>query len=425
MKTYTTIERQPTAIPIEEVVGAKGTVDIFPEVKQKGYFELDFQKGKLVVVSGKFIGHIPLNADVLIDVRPKVGVGRLGRILERAQEPLKCLDFYRRAYKTEEIQADSIFEVLVRALIAAVREVAQEGVLREYTRREEDLSTVRGRIRGLDTIRRLHSRGLFSRVSCRYYDLAIDHPLNRLIKYALWYSARHLIAKGAKDKKLPRELSGLYQYFDPVPLDLSMQFIDEARSYLAKRHLPSIRSYYLSACDAAFAVISDSGLDLLGEGRDIHLASFLVDMETVFEQYVRNVLKEAPLILEDGLSVLDGNSEAKDWLFGDTKVHEAKPDIVVKRDAEVRLIGDVKYKPKLSEHDRYQVISHALSYGARRSFIVMPAETTKDEGMERIGRVGSAASGIDLYVYRINLEADDLSAEEMTLANAVRGLAAP
>ena len=54
----------------------------------------------------------------------------------------------------------------------------------------------------------------------------------------------------------------------------------------------------------------------------------------------------------------------------------------------------------------------------------MPAETKKDVGMERIGRVGSVGSGIDMYVYRINLEADDLGAEEMTLANAVRALAA-
>jgi 5-methylcytosine-specific restriction enzyme subunit McrC len=202
-----------------------------------------------------------------------------------------------------------------------------------------------------------------------------------------------------------------------------MEFIGEARNYLENHRLPSIRSYYLEACDAALAVVSDSGLDLLGEGRNIHLASFLVDMETVFENYVRNVLKEALPVANSELSVLDGNNEGKGWFYSDNKGHPAKPDLVLRSGKTVPMIGDVKYKAKLSEHDRYQVVAHALSFGAPIACIVMPTIQGETSGLERLGKVGTDRN-VELFLYRINLETQDLGSEEVKMQDAICSLCA-
>jgi 5-methylcytosine-specific restriction enzyme subunit McrC len=421
VKTYSAIERLPTSIPVSDVLAADGSLNIFAEVREKGYFELDFRKSQLVIVGGKYIGHIPLNPSVLIEIKPKIGIARLTQILERAHEPLKCLNFYRRTYKTDEVAGDTIFEVLVKAFAFSVRKIAAEGLLREYLPEQKDLTNIRGRINALDTARRLHTRGLLTQANCRYFRLSPENALNKLIKYAIWYSAKHLVSRESKNKDLRSELADLFTYFDSVPLDLSMSFMDDARSYLASKRIPAIRSYYMEACDAAFAIVSDSGLDLLGEGRDIHLASFLIDMETVFEQYVRNVLKDAAVLRGAGLKVLDGNKEGRGWFFSDTRNHEAKPDLVVKRERAVELIGDMKYKPKIHEQDRYQVVAHAMSFDAKKALIVMPSEDGTESRLERLGTVGTR-QGLELFIYRINIGGEDLSAEEEKLCAAINDL---
>lgn len=423
MKTFTAFERQPTSIPISEVLAPNGALEIFPEVHSKGYFDLDFRGGELVLVSGKYVGHIPLNSRVLVDIRPKVGIVRLSQLLEKAHEPLQCLDFYKRAYKTDELRGDTIFEVLVRALVEAVKKIATEGVFKENVHVGGDLSTIRGRVNVIETVRRLNARGIQTRASCNYFEFQIDNAPNRLIKYALWYSGNHLATIKSENRVLRRELAELYRYFESVPLDVSMRFISRVRSYLSSRHIPSTRDYYLEACDIALAIISDSGLDLLGEGRDIHLASFLLDMESVFEQYIRNVLKDASPMVRSGRVVMDGNKEGRGWLFSDAKSHEARPDFFVKRNAVVEVLGDVKYKPRISEQDRYQVIAHSLSFGAQKALIVMPGANAEDSRLERLGKVGTNP-GVDLYVYRFNLEAQDLEPEEAKFADAVYALAA-
>jgi 5-methylcytosine-specific restriction enzyme subunit McrC len=420
VKTYATIERQPTEIPISDVLGESGAVEIFPEVREKGYFDLDFRAGKLIVVGGKYIGHIPLNARVLIDVRPKIGIARLAQVLERAHEPLRCLHFYRRKYKTDEFVGVTIFEVLVKALLASGRAIIAEGLLREYQVRESNVSSIRGRIDGLQTVRKNYARGIGTKAICRYFELGTDNPLNRLIKYAIWYSAQHLIKLGSTDTSLRKNLSELYEYFESVPLDHSMRFTNQIREYLETQRIPSTRAYYLEACDTALAIVSNSGLDLVAEGQDVMLSSFLVDMETVFENYVRNVLRNGEA--KFGINVLDGNGAARGWLFSDSTAHDAKPDLVLRHGERTLLIGDCKYKPRISEHDRYQVIAHALSFGAKRVCIVMPTGIGESSTQERVGKIGPSGFEIEMFVYRIDLQAADLTAEEDKMNEAVFGL---
>jgi 5-methylcytosine-specific restriction enzyme subunit McrC len=419
VKTFSTVERQPASIPISDVVDPTGGIEIFPEVRERGYFDVDLRGGRLVVVGGKFIGHIPLNSRVLIDVRPKFGIGRLAQILERAREPLRCLHFYRRQYKTDDFVGLTIFEVLVKALVATTRTIISEGLLRNYESRIANTSSIRGRIQTLQTARVNHARGIRTSAICTYFELDADNALNRLIKQALWYSASHLVRLGSTQPHLREQLDELYEYFAAVPLDASPDVGAIARFYLETRKIPFIRSYYVEACETALAILNNSGLDLLGEGTDVRLSSFLVDMETVFENYVRNVIRDRQS--DFNLTVLDGNQEGRGWLFADSNLYEAKPDLIVRNGA-ICLIGDCKYKTKLSEQDRYQVISHALSFGAPTVCAIIPAASAQESGLERVGRIGSGASAVEFFTYRVDLESADLGAEEARLVDAVFAL---
>jgi hypothetical protein len=69
------------------------------------------------------------------------------------------------------------------------------------------------------------------------------------------------------------------------------------------------------------------------------------------------------------------------------------------------LIADVKYKPKVSVRDRYQVISHAVSLGSPRAIIVLPAFAEGPESLPLKGQVHDTA-GIELYEYHLRIDSD-------------------
>ena len=81
---------------------------------------------------------------------------------------------------------------------------------------------------------------------------------------------------------------------------------------------------------------------------------------------------------------------------------------------------DAKYKDKATESDRYQIISHALSFGANKAILVMPLSERSASGLLRQGRIGEP--GIEIYEYYFNLENEDLESEEANYVQVIRDL---
>jgi len=69
-------------------------------------------------------------------------------------------------------------------------------------------------------------------------------------------------------------------------------------------------------------------------------------------------------------------------------------------------IGDVKYKEKTKEADRYQVIAHALSVKCNKAVLVYPATQGVEKGLVRIGSIGPNSSEIELFEYGFDLNGE-------------------
>ncbi len=93
---------------MSEVLSTTGALDILPDVKSKSYFEIDYRAGQLLLVAGKYVGLIPINSRVVIDVRPKVALKGLLRILNLAEEEIGSLEFFNRSYKEIPEQDDNV-----------------------------------------------------------------------------------------------------------------------------------------------------------------------------------------------------------------------------------------------------------------------------------------------------------------------------
>ena len=145
------------------------------------------------------IGMEWLDKDTALVVTPKCGM-----------EGLDWASMFARCFETEEGCEDGLGKIfgvdldappipdstmrnvltplIVFNFIGAVRRLVRRGLKRDTVTREENLHKVRGRIPFGQNYRRNVVTGRADRVYCRYAELSVDIPENRLIKRALVFS---------------------------------------------------------------------------------------------------------------------------------------------------------------------------------------------------------------------------------------------
>ena len=412
LRVIEAIERQQIAIPLREILGVDGAISFFPEIRDRGYFDIDFRGNELILVAGNFIGQIPLTSDLAINIKPKFPIFNLARIVGSANQPIRCLDFFRRTYVLEDEASDSLLEAIARSVVASLEDLEREGLYRIYKPVTERLNGIRGRLDASAYVRSTIGRGLSSQAVCSYYLFSVDTLLNRVIKRAIHKLGSDLAAQECRDTVLRRKLAHFSDFFDGVALDDDPYLVELARQYLEQHKIPDLRSYYLNILDVCFVVLGGKGVHLVEKIGPSSMHSFIVNMEDAFEQYVRQVLQKAAGLRAMSLPVLNGNSEGLSRLFVDNVKYAAKPDLVIGEVGATRALGDVKYKVKLSETDRYQLIAHSLAYGVKLCFIVTPSSEGLPSGATYVGTIGTHSS-IELHHYGLDLESADMAAEEM------------
>ena len=101
--------------------------------------------------------------------------------------------------------------------------------------------------------------------------------------------------------------------------------------------------------------------------RRVRLPSFIINLDAVF---IRNCLKSDLQGQTPGSQANDGNDAAHSKsLLNDNQKFTIKPDLILRRSADKPpfLIGDLKYKTKPNEDDRYQTLTHILSYQCNKA----------------------------------------------------------
>lgn len=392
---YTAREYQSTSIPIDEVL-VDGQFDIFPEVQGKGYFDVRFQGTRLVITAGKFVGFIPLNSRVVIDVRPKMPVANLLSILSSVKADLAEIDVLQREYATAEESPPQIIQALARAYCHALEGIEVAGLLKAYAPATSAGSSLKGRPDFNASIQRFWSRGVRHAAVSRHYELNADLSSNRLLRLA----CQVLLTQHRLSGMIKPFVSRL-SHFDELLERAGVLVTMPRRLDLVGDGSPA----YKKALRLAVMIVHRTGIELSANGAHIGLPSFLIDMETVFEQYMRGVLSRQL----SGCSVMDGNYDGAQPLFNDRRDPPANPDVVVRDESEVCfLIGEVKYKDKEKREDINQALAYASCYKCGAVVLMLPAERADDAGLQLIGRMDS----VTLYRYRFDLAATSLADEE-------------
>lgn len=420
MKVIEATERGQISIPIADVIESKGMFRFLEETKGKGYFDVDFKNGELVLVAGNFIGQIPITSDLAINVKPKVPISNLARLIGIANQPVRSLDFFRRRYRISSETAATINEAIAQSFATSLRDLHNEGVFRQYVTESARLSSLKGRPNVGVYLRRSVARGAPMRVPCVYHTFSADTPFNQVIKKAIVVIGDAIANGGTQKQSLIRELSHFHDLLESVRGDVDYRVIEKVKYDLAHVRLPLLREYYVQILDIALLILEGHGVELAGASGDRAMHSLVVNLEDAFENYLLQVLRSSAAIASAKLSVKSGNSEGMKSLFTDNNKYDAKPDYVIVGEEDAIVIGDAKYKTKVAETDRYQLISHALSYGASKAFFVTPRPSDSPAGPVKIGEIGPMS--LELYHYYFDVDAENLAEEETRFCEWIAGL---
>lgn len=421
-------EQGPVEIPLEDVLEPSGRVRLNPQIQRGDFFAVSLKAGKLSLRARGYIGYIPLTQDIVVHVRPRVPISNLTRLVNLSGTPPTPLTSIR-SYATTEEWTDSLLDIYAAALIDRVETILTAGLMREYVRREEVSSFPRGRVLVHQTNQKLRPRGIRHAAAIAWFDRTADIAVNRCIRYALWVLARRYIALTSQSKHqrpLHRRLNALFAVFGDVELDHTQSFL-ASPEVTGQRPLPTLRAYYRDALDVSRAIIEQRAVLIESPAGPLRLPSIVLNMNYVFEAYVRNVLRIYAETNGWPETVLDGNEEGKKDLFNERPSELATPDIVVSGpDGTARLVLEVKNVPVkdlFSERDAIdQTATYALSYRTTRAVLVHPRKSSfQTAGLRLLGVIDD----IEIYQYRFDLGATQIERQEELFGEAIARLLDP
>ena len=130
---YACEEHGEVDVSIGELL-TNGALDIYEEIANRGFFDINHRRGRLILRATKFVGLIPLSDRVAIHVRPKVPIANLAYMICRAGMAPDALKNVMRTYATADKNVDAP-EVLYRdAFLRALGALEKQGLLKQYVR---------------------------------------------------------------------------------------------------------------------------------------------------------------------------------------------------------------------------------------------------------------------------------------------------
>ncbi len=220
---------------------------------------------------GRKVGAVHVGG-VDVVVTPKVSIARLLFLLGYAIKP------HFRPEDVEGTEEQDLWPAVAETLCRHVERALGRGALQGYVTEDAALPLVRGRIRVADQIARWP--GTLLPIEVRYDEYSVDTPENRILRSALRRMLdvpRVPVATAARLRHLDARLDGVMSLLPGVSLP-------QWRS-------TRLNAHYHAALRVAELVLSHQSFEI-GPG-GLPIAAFVVDMATVFENFVGTALREA------------------------------------------------------------------------------------------------------------------------------------
>ena len=351
---------------------------------------------------GSTIGALELG-DLSVVIHPKLDISR---VLFLASYALGALKLREERFDFEK--AHTLVEALALALEAAARRAFARGLLHGYRTEEEALYTVRGRILVAEQIRRRF--GVPVPIEVRYDEFTEDILANRLVKAAAGLLGRMRI-------RSPRARAGLRWIGAMLGNVAPMRF---APSDVPAVTFDRLNAHYREVVGLARLILRHWAFEADRGGR--RAAGFLMNMNTVFQEFVTQALREELRVSAHTLRS-DDRLPRRIALDEDENIR-LKPDLTWWDGWACTFVGDAKYKNVTGERvpntDLYQLLAYATALDLPGGLLVY----ARGEAAERTYQVRNAGTRLEVVAVDLAGAIDELRASVGRVAARVRALRA-
>lgn len=330
---------------------------------------------------------------VVIEVRPKVPMSSVLFMVSYACDAASLF-----AERPEFAENDNLADIIAIMLARIVVHTTRRGLLNGYRTEDESLQAPRGRILFDE-----HNRRRFGNsppIEVRHDVFSPDILENRLLLAAL----RGMNSIGRRSDLAKRELFRAQGLLGGVS---TQQFRPSA---IPEVLFTRLNRHYLPAISLAVLVLRSASLDI-GHGGP-QGSAFLIDMNVVFERFVRTALRATV-----GLDVARFPERAPATFLDQAAIVPLKPDLCLVENQRITWIGDAKYKRLPSgaytNADLYQLLAYAVALNLAGGTLIYAA----DEGVRRAEHLVLEAGK------RLRVEALDLRAPPTAILRQVREVA--
>ena len=358
------------------------------------------------VTPGSTVGALEI-ADLSVAIRPKLDISR---VLFLASYAPGAFDLREERFDFKE--EHTLVEALALALEAAARRAFARGLLHGYRTEEEALHTVRGRILVAEQIRRRF--GVPVPIEVRYDEFTEDILANRLVKAAAGLLGRMRI-RSSRARAGLRWIGAMLGNVSPVRF---------ARSEVPEVAFDRLNAHYREVVALARLILRHWAFE--AERGGTRAAGFLMDMNTVFQEFVTEALR-------DELQVSELTLCSDKELSGQRRIYlddgddggeiRLKPDLSWWDGAICTFVGDAKYKRtddrSVPNADLYQLLAYATALDLPGGLLVY----ARGEADPATYRVRNAGTRLEVVAVDLGGSLDELRASIRRAGRAGAGAA--
>lgn len=333
-----------------------------------------WEPGAWEITAKQYVGVIVLD-DFRLIIEPKVSQKNLFYMLTYAYD----LPDFRRE-KADLDVGDDLFEFIVVIFLRQVEQLVRRGIYRAYITQKGNAPFLRGRLLLAE-----HLQQNAVRIQ-HFYQLTVEFTAdvleNQILKHTLWLLAQLDFHQPNMRQQIRRVASAFAEVsLAPIiPADCDRVLYTRLNAaYRSRINLARLLMQHLS---------------LEGRAGGIQFASYLFDMNKVFELFVARFL-ESHLAAHPSIQV---DIQPEIWLDDEQK-EQAIPDIILRIDGQRRVVLDTKYKvfdQRPAAADRNQMHVYCQALGLSRGILVY----ANDQPIH----YGTRIAGVDLNAQSLSLD---------------------
>jgi 5-methylcytosine-specific restriction endonuclease McrBC regulatory subunit McrC len=283
-------------------------------------------------------------------------------------------------------------ELLGQSFVRHLQNIETQGLRFEIVARPTTGSFAKGKINFRKTYTRLERKSAAPVVSTQKFR-SNSTTENKLLATVAALVNRTLY----KNKELTLQKWSTLIETDPFSYSEYMDVIQR----LNKGQFDDYRSYYKPAIRVAMLLLPNNGSGISFEDASIQSAPFMTNVNQLYEEYIRTIISSG--LVTKGL-VVEKPKSGFTTLFTDGN-YKLIPDVTISRDNHVRLIGDMKYKPKDETvgQDYYQLKTYIDAHNISSGFLVRPA-LANGESKSTIHKYFDGKYAIDVVLNMTDLD---------------------